>query len=108
MNSNEIKNDTIINIQEDNINNVEQNKSLATIKRKKYWLIPLSIFAFMVFSILFVLFPVFLKIWFNIDFNQQNIIYITLKFLVMFGLGICGIAFVPSIIISIILTIKNK
>ncbi len=73
-------------------NNVNYNK-----KKAKYWLIPVLIFATMIIS------KVIQGILFTLEFESD---FINTLFSAIFY--ICGFAVIPSIILAIILSVKNK
>lgn len=116
MNSNDLNNQTIntnmgenSTIQTNNVTSNEPatNQEVKIVKKKKYWLIPLIVFAAMIISIFIFIIPIILKLAFNVDISN-NVFFMLIRLLVMFILGLCGVGFIPSIIIAIILSTQNK
>ncbi len=116
MNQNDLNNQSInTNISENptmQTNNVVSNEQITNqeikpVKKKKYWLIPIIVFAVMVLSIIIAIIPVILKLAFNVDI-ANNGFFTLIRMLMIFIAGLCGIGFLPSIIVAIVLSSQNK
>lgn len=116
MNQNDLNNQSInTNIsvnpatQTNNVVNNGQitNQEKKPVKKKKYWLIPIIVFAVMVLSIVIAIIPLILNLAFNIDI-ANNGFFTLIKILMIFIAGLCGIGFLPSIIVAIVLSSQNK
>ena len=108
MNSNELNNQQNNSIQ---TNSVVSNKAITqevkTDKNKKYWLIPIIVFLIMILSLGIAMLPSILEIIFNIDSLNNGFLTI-IRMLMIFITGLCGLGFIPSIIVAIVLTKQNK
>lgn len=80
-----------------NDNQLQNQQQTQYSKKKKYWLIPVLIFATMIIS------KVIQGILFTLEFESD---FINTLFSTIFY--ICGFAVIPSIILVIILSVKNK
>lgn len=116
MNQNDLNNQSInTNISENptmKTNNVVSNEQITNqeikpVKKKKYWLIPIIVFAVMVLSIIIAIIPVILKLAFDVDI-ANNGFFTLIRMLMIFISGLCGIGFLPSIIVAIVLSSQNK
>ncbi len=113
MNSNDLNNQTInTNMSENSTiqtNNVTSSEptTIKSIKKKKYWLIPLIVFAAMIISTIIVMLPIILRFIFNIDVSN-NVFLALIRLLMTFIMGLCALGFIPSIIVAIVLSLQNK
>lgn len=116
LNSNDLNNQSINTnisenpaIQSNNVVSSEPvtNQEVKPVKKKKYWLIPVIVFAIMIILMIIVMIPPILKLAFDVDI-ANNGLFTLIRLLMTFILGLCGIGFIPSIIVAIVLSTQNK
>jgi K+-sensing histidine kinase KdpD len=109
MNENDLNNNIENNtVQANNpvINEPTQVQSTQSVKKKKYWLIPVIDVIVLIVSLIFIFLPIILAVAF--DINTNNIFMSIIRIIMMFLLGVSAMGLIPSIIVAVVLSSQQN
>ena len=83
------------------------NQEVKPVKKKKYWLIPVIVSALLVISSIISTLSLTLKLAFDTDV-ATNGLFGVVRLLSLTVMGICALGLIPSVIVAVVLSNKNK